>query len=87
MNKVTIKITGMNYGYDNEELKGYPTYFSTIEKVNEPVYVYSQFGWRDGCQKRDQKKIYPPFKIVSRKPGNVHTLGEILLECSRVETL
>ena len=48
------------------------------------MYV-ANLGGEMVVKKRPQK-IYPPFKIASRKPGNVHTLGEIVLECSIVET-
>lgn len=70
-----------------KNLEGKLVWCSDVESCNEPLLASSQYGWRTGCKDEDFYVIYPPFNLVSRKTGDVETLGSASIECDKAVSL
>ena len=78
-----------SYGFvsnENDEFKG-TIFFCDLAKYNKPIYVGSQYGWRDGGRIKEKKKIYPPFNVEKIRQGDPYTLAIYDIECSEYEDL
>ena len=69
----------LNYVTGNStalRLNGESVALSSAHKYNEPLIIYDQYGWTDGCKPKDVRVIFPPFSdytVVEK--GDLYTVG------------
>lgn len=80
MKKVLNYLTGNSNAL---RLNGDSVALNNAHKYNEPLIIYDQYGWRDGCRPRDVRIIFPPFESYTVvEKGDVSTTGSYTIVSS-----
>ena len=57
-------------------LNGESVALSSAHKYNEPLIIYDQYGWTDGCKPKDVRVIFPPFESYTVvEKGDLYAVG------------
>ena len=57
-------------------LNGESVALSSAHKYNEPLIIYDQYGWTDGCKPKDVRVILPPFESYTVvEKGDLYAVG------------